>query len=621
MPEVSNSGVSSISQCWNNIYQLLSKTRARYDDLKAQNPNITIIVEETSPKVKERFLELIELILMENRQLNKKMDASNGRRYSAVEWQYGPITEYFLKNDLLGTVVSFTVGNEMPRDLVDEVAYMIASLAHDLPASFLINEAILRPTAAFLEILIEKPSKYSVVLCEKLVNRIEEYPPLWTLFSAENENSLARLIALLFPIPEAFAHLTLLFRRLCKIESIEVEPVLLGQAINSCMSKWVQDIEIIIKSSWTEDSLAEFIATGQLLDGIVEVLSDEGKCIMAQAVKEQLVKPHLRPALRLLKFHDNTVVKSLELLSRLCEQISSVELCLPIAQCYKNYFFTELMDDTDCINLPRMLFTDGETSVSLAVVSMLRALTENRSRKLLSVFQRSQPRPLASPVITIVEHQDMCQDLMALLDRLPEPIRDKNMENMSLLYKSHLIMAERNLPETEDELNEIDEETSVLISLLIKIFDSFTREFWGRNPAHNLILCKLLLTLVSRCDMGFVGQRLLGSDEIFSLRVLGRALRDASEKAPLQEHIYRPETLRSVARFRAVLFEQVHKGSLEKDDMFAEAGFLDICLAEMEAKTVGALSGNVLLFSCFYMRLLAIIQVQSTRPYRVITYS
>lgn len=622
MPELSTShGANAISQCWNSIYQLLSKTRAQYDDLKAQNPNITIIVEETSSRLKERFIELIELVLIENRQLNGGMDREARRGKSAVEWQYGPTTEYFLKNDLLGTVVSFTAGNEMPRDLVDEVAYLIASLAHDLPASFLVNEAILRPTALFFETLIAKPSKYSVVLCEKMVSRIEECPPLWALFAAENDNSLAQLIALLFPIPEAFDHMAVLFRRLCNVDGVDVEPVLLEDVIESCMARWIQDVEVVVKSAWTDESIAAFIGSAETLDGIVEALSDEGKCSLAQAVKDQLVRPHLKPALRQLKFHDNSVVQSINLLSQLCKRVDSVELCLPIAQCFKNYFFTELVDDTDCINLPRMLFTDGETGVSFAVVSLIHAMLDNGSRKLLTVFQRPQPVPISPPCLTIAQHQAMCSDLMALIDRLPEPIRDKNMDNMSLLYRSHLIMAERDIPEREEELNVVDEETSVLSSLLIKILDSFTLEYWGRDPEHNLRLCRLLLALVSRCDMGFVGERLLGSDEIFSLLVLGGRLMDATDKAPLQEHISRAETLRSVARFRATLFEQVHKGLLEKTDMFAQDGFLEASLAEMEAKTVGALSGNVLLFSCFYLRLLAIVQVQGTRQYKTIIYS
>lgn len=126
-------GTAAIGKCWNGIYQTLSRTRKRYEELKAQNPNITIIVDEVGVRLKERFLEMIELILLENRNLNPSNYNDGAKMNVSLEWRYGPCTEYFLKNDILGTIVMFAGGPDMPRDLLDELAYMIASLAHDLP--------------------------------------------------------------------------------------------------------------------------------------------------------------------------------------------------------------------------------------------------------------------------------------------------------------------------------------------------------------------------------------------------------------------------------------------------------------------------------------------------------
>lgn len=585
--------------------------------MKTQNPNITIIVEEVGPKLKERFLEMIELVLLENRALNQQSNlVAEREKSSPVDWQYGPHTEYFLKNDILGTIVSFASGNDMPRDLVDEVAYMIASFAHDLPAGFLCNEAVLRPVSQFLDILMARPSKYSVVLCEKIVQRIEDYPPLWNLFTSDN--SLASLMLFLAPLPEAFRHMINLHGRLFAITELEIEAGILPSLLDVIVERLGTGFDVIMKAFWTEESIATFMESLLAIDSFVLGLKDEGKFLVATKIKESFIPTYLRPALRQLKLYDGSVVISLGFLSSLFLRVESVELCLLIGQCFKNYFFTESVDDTDCLNLTRLMFTEGETALSLAIVELLRSLLENKSRRLLAIFQGFQATLESPRDFSLSEHQSICSTVMGLIERLPEAIIDKNIENMSLLYRSHLIFAERCVPPDETSLNAVDQEASIFSSLLIKTLDSFSQQYWGRQPLENLEICRFLLSLLTKSDISFVCDKLLGTDEIFSLVQVGQRLVGMTEASPIKEHMAMAETTRSIARFRANLFSAVHDGSVEKQDMFNADGLLSKLLAGNEAKTVGALSGNVLLFSSFYMRLLAIIQTQSTRPFKTI---
>jgi hypothetical protein len=209
---------------------------------------------------------------------------------------------------------------------------------------------------------------------------------------------------------------------------------------------------------------------------------------------------------------------------------------------------------------------------------------------------------------------------MGLIERLPDVIVDKNIDNMSLLYRSHLIFAEQSVPSHATDLNVVDEDASVFLSLLIKILDSFGQYYWGRQPLENLELCRFLLSLLGKCEMSFVSDKLLGTDDIFSLVQVGSRLIEKTETSPIKDHMAMAETTRSISRFRASLFSAVHDGSAEKQDMFDADGLLSKLLAGNEEKTVGALSGNVLLFSCFYLRILAVIQTQSTRPFKSIQH-
>ncbi len=627
MPEVvpiHNPSTLAVSKCWNSIYMTLSKTQKRYEELKAQNPNITILVDEVGPKLKERFFELIELIILENRELNSLPEDNtqvDKRRLSAVDWKYGSNSEFFIRNDLLGTIVAYTEGNDMPRDLVDEISYLIASFAHALPPSFLIHEAIIRPISRFSLVLLTKPSKYSVVLCRKVIDRIEEYPPLWQLFTLNEENSFGRLLEFLCDIPEAFEHILVLFKRLIVLDA-SIERYLLDSmnVIPRIVDRIVQDYDLVLGSLWSQDQINLFMQTLKQVDEFVSYLSDEGKCRMAQEIREKFVIEHMNPSLRQLKLFDGTVVRSLHFLSQLFQQITSVELCLPIGHCFKLFFFSDNDAETDCLNLTRLLFTEGEAQLSLAVVRMLTSLLENQSKSLLAVFSSSTSQITLPFTQTYEQHSKLCTELMMLIEDLPEQIHDKNTENVNLLYKSHLIAAEKTVPEDFDKLNIVNvDETSMFISLLVKTFDAFVREYWGRPPAENLVLIRFILSLLSTCDMSFCYDSLLGSDEILSMTQAGLNLANQFKTAPLKEHFERPETTRSIARFRANLYSAVHNGIIMNDDMFQ--GLLDELVDGIESKTVGAVSANVLLYHCFYMRILALIQVQSTRKFKTINNS
>lgn len=604
-----------VSRCWNNIYQSLAKTRKKYEEMKVQNPNISIIVGETSASLKERFLELIELVLAENRALNK----TGGKSVDALDWKYGGATEYFLRNDVLGTIVSYVRGNDMPRDLVDEVAYLIASLAHSLPPSFLINEAVHRPVGQFLEVLLVKPSRYSVVLCDKLVARVEEYAPLYSLLSADRE-TFCRVLALLYDIPEACPYMTGLIVRLLKLELPGFEQYMMAEAglLALAMERFCKSFELIQMAGWSTEQITAFVQQLKIFDSLVQSLGDDSRLAVAVAMKAQLVQTKVGPALRGAKLADGSVAQPLELLSLVLDAAESVEICFPLLNCYKQAYFAE--GDADCINLGRLFFAEGEMALSLSVVRLLGSVVGNPSRSLLAVFQPAGAAPPETHVVECEAHQQMCQAVVSMLGALPEQVHDRSPENAARLYKAHLIVAEQTVPEEPRMLNHVDDGATIFCSLVIKAIDAFAMGFWGRAPQENLEVCRFFLALVSLSDTRFVYGKLLGADAAMSLIEIGKTLLGRTGAAPLKEHMEQPETRNSVAKFRASLYEGVRKDQAGAEDMFQPGGLLQSLLAGMEAKTVGALSGNVLLFSCFYQRLLATIQVQSTRPFKSVRF-
>lgn len=618
MPEVE---LAAIGRCWNGIYLSLSNVRSRYEDLKAQNPNITIIVEELSPKLKEKFLDMIELILTEHRVLNGK---AMHTKYDFMEWQYGKCMEYFLKNDILGTIVTISLGNNIPLDLIDETVYLLASLIDELPAAFLVNENVLIPTGRLLNGLATKTSKYSVVLCDRICNRIIEYPPLFSLLKDEAADSFGCLLAALFDNQNAFRYIVELYIKLLRAEGLDFEDYILStpRLLESISRKLTDLYENVLVSHWNAESTQSFIAAMKSIDLLVSNFSDAGKGAVASVIKERFVKEHLAESLKSLKLFDGTVVKALSLLSDIYSEVHSIELTLPIGTAFQSHFFSTDMESCESSNLQRLLFSECENQLSMAILELLRSILMNNSRKLLIMFGC----PLAETSVLVIQNRERCQSISSfsdLLNLLPDQIGDKNPDNVSLLYKQHLVAAEAQIPCDSSELNFVDLDASpILSSLIVKIFDAFKSLFWLRTPKDNIELSRFILTLFSLSHMEFSQKLLLGKDPLFSLLVIIKDIVDQCSSDSLRPHIERSETLRSVGRFRAALFEHVHKNQQTvQSDMFEPGHLLEQLLADQEAMTVGAVSGNVLVLYNLILRIAATHQVQATRSYLNISYT
>jgi hypothetical protein len=616
--------LANANRCWNGIFRYLSNFQNRMADFKAKNSNITIIPEEMSPRLKKLFSDLVNILLTENQAYNTNRELNDSKSQDGLDWVCGPGTEFVFKNDVLGTIVSYGIADDMPSDLIDEIAYFFAVIANEIPSAFIVNENVHRPLSLFLDALCKKPSKYSLVLADKLVMRVKEYPPLWNVFVGDG-NSLGKLLAYLFTIEEAFDHCLTLSSLLLEIDCVGFEDFTLScTMLEITMVKLTNLFDLVISTSWSLQPIEALCKTLSLIDRFDLALSDNGKTQLAAAYKENFVNSSISPALRMVKLFDGTVIKSLHLLTLVLKRVKSLELSLPLVSAYRQYFFSDV--EQDCLNLPRLFFTEGETELSLAIVEFLEAVVNHESRILLRPFEETNsPVEAASSKwikpVSLANHLAIEEFLIKGLGLLPEQCMDQNTENMNLLYKTHLFHGEISVPESAEKLNSMTFDSYFLSSLLVKMIDSCLLNFWGRTPTDNLPVLRFFLSFISKCRNDLLMDHFLAASHPFSIMALVESLLWKLTSQPVSDFVSKPETLRSISRFRAGLFDKLHEGkAIWAVDMFEGDGLLSNILAGMDPKTVGALSGNVILLQAFIMRLLAVIQVQSTRTYKVILF-
>lgn len=654
-----------VHEAWNLIFMHLSTVRSHYKTIFGKTPTsqhkqLALSIEECDEDAANAFQSLFRLLAQESHALQKEGKAEEGEMDI---WTPGPCIEYFLRNDILGSLIDFVtddvgglVGGDVPRGLARLVTGLAAGLAKEMPPAFFFWESVNQP---FQKLFRTLPKIYrnagsrieGVVdaLIENLTTRILQYPPLWTILNLKNssacqlvdlfidrmENERIRqcLLALckLTPVQEGISagDDSIYVAVLLRIMSAFTGLMMLGEENNGLYGgggekngepqqkqtlaecqQWFCFADVLVSHLEDSSAFAELFRDRFVRTLLVGAIRDSGMGARRKDANtaERPTSPESNESIsseKKLTFIVNPATASrwLGILDALLEPIQAPELIYPIVRTFVRETY---------ITQPEILqrFWTGNVGVKMALLRLLSRIIT----KALDLLQSSQPRhplqpwPLEEPAMEeeAKDHLDHCESLFGIFQKIP---MEPSGNGMSSIYRRHLLWAERSISISQQVVMNEKGMVQTVRDFLLNDMGNW----WDQMPAINARLASTLITLAAIPDPRWFRLGLLRRIQAISAALfedLARRTGPSGVSREVRNH------LASMANCLPKVEAHFFPVPTRSDPL----AVLEFWAADRGTVGAKAAALNILLLGHVILRISAMVQVHCSRPCMAILY-